>query len=77
MKFEGAFFMSVGPEGPGAPARIAECGPQFLTMIGAGSGEFIAAGDQRPLTLLSYAGIGEPTLPTAKKALFHVEEGCV
>jgi hypothetical protein len=50
--FEGAFFMPVGADGLGNPVRIASRGPQFPTMIGAGSDEFVVAGDQEPLTLL-------------------------
>jgi len=50
--FEGAFFTRVGADGLGNPVRIASRGPQFLTMTGAGTGEFIAAGDQEPLTLV-------------------------
>lgn len=50
--FEGAFFSRVGAGGLGNPVRIASPGPQFLTMTGTGTGEFIAAGDQEPLTLV-------------------------
>ena len=50
--FEGAFFLPLGPNGVGAPRRVAGRGPQFPTLVGAGDGEFIAAGDQEPLTLL-------------------------
>ena len=51
--FEGAFFLPLGPNGVGAPRRVAGRGPQFPTLVGAGDGEFIAAGDQEPLTLLN------------------------
>ena len=50
--FEGAFFVPVRPDGLGAPRRVAGRGPRFPTLIGTGSEEFIAAGDQEPLTLL-------------------------
>lgn len=50
--FEGAFFLPIGADGLGVPVRIAQRGPQFSTMTGAGADEFIAAGDQEPLTLI-------------------------
>ncbi len=50
--FEGAFFMPVGADGLGNPVPVASRGPQFQTMIGAGSDGFVVAGDQEPLTLL-------------------------
>jgi hypothetical protein len=49
--FEGAFFLPVEPDGFGKPVRIAGEGPGFLTMAGAGGGQFIAAGEG-PLTLI-------------------------
>jgi hypothetical protein len=57
--FEGAFFLPLGPDGPGAPRRVAGPGPQFPNLIGAGSDEFIAAGDQEPLTLLKLDSKGD------------------
>ena len=50
--FEGAFYLPVGADGPGDPVRISGRGPQFPTMTGTGATEFIAAGDQEPLTLV-------------------------
>lgn len=50
--FEGAFFVPVGRDGPGTPRRVAGQGTQWPTLIAAGLGEFLAAGDQEPLTLL-------------------------
>jgi hypothetical protein len=57
--FEGAFFVPVGSDGLGNPVRIANAGPQFPTLIGAGSGQFIAAGDQEPLTLVKVDASGK------------------
>jgi hypothetical protein len=56
--FEGAFFMPFEANGLGAPKRVAGQGPQFPTLVGAGSGQFIAAGDQAPLTLLKLDSTG-------------------
>jgi len=56
--FEGAFFVPVGADGLGSPVRIAGRGPQFPTMIGAGV-DFIAAGDQEPLTLVKLESSGK------------------
>jgi hypothetical protein len=56
--FEGAFFAPVAPDGLGAPKRVADRGPQFPTLIGDGAGQFIAAGDQEPLTLLKLDASG-------------------
>jgi hypothetical protein len=56
--FEGAFFVPVGGDGLGSPVRIAGRGPQFPTMIGAGA-DFIAAGDQEPLTLVKLESSGK------------------
>jgi hypothetical protein len=56
--FEGAFFVPVGRDALGAPRRIAGRGPQFPTLVGAGSGQFIAAGDQEPLTLIKLDSAG-------------------
>ena len=50
--FEGAFFIPVGSDGLGVPKRVAGQGPQYLTMVGTEADQFIAAGDQEPLTLL-------------------------
>jgi hypothetical protein len=50
--FEGAFYVPVGSDGPGDPVRVSGRGPQFPTMIGADTADFIAAGDQEPLTLM-------------------------
>jgi outer membrane protein assembly factor BamB len=55
---EAAFFLPVGSDGLGKPARISRGGPQFQTMIGIGRGEFIVAGDQEPLTLLKLDSTG-------------------
>jgi len=56
--FEGAFFLAVGASGLGVPKRVAGRGPQFPTLIGAGHGQFIAAGDQEPLTLMTLDATG-------------------
>jgi hypothetical protein len=56
--FEGAFFVPVSPDGLGAPKRVAGRGPQFPALVGAGSDQFIAAGDQEPLTLLKLGATG-------------------
>ena len=56
--FEGAFFAPVGPDGLGAPRRVSGRGPQFATLIGVGSGEFVAAGDQEPLAILKFDSTG-------------------
>jgi hypothetical protein len=56
--FEGAFFVPAGTDGLGAPIRVAQRGPQFPTLVGTGSGQFIAAGDQEPLTLMKLAADG-------------------
>jgi len=50
--FEGAFFIPVRADGLGIARRVADRGPQFPTLVGAGPDQFIAAGDQEPLTLL-------------------------
>jgi hypothetical protein len=50
--FEGAFFLPMGADGLGTARRIAGPGPQFPKLVGNGTGQFIAAGDQEPLTLL-------------------------
>ena len=50
--FEGAFFVPIGADGLGAPKRVSDAGPQFRELIAAGPDQFIAAGDQEPLTLL-------------------------
>jgi hypothetical protein len=55
---EGAFFLSMGREGLNPAKRIAGKGPQFLVLAGNGKGQFIAAGDQEPLTLLKLDAIG-------------------
>jgi hypothetical protein len=57
--FEGAFFLPVGADGLSTPVRIAGRGPQFPIMIGAGADEFIAAGDQEPLTLMKLDSSGK------------------
>jgi hypothetical protein len=57
--FEGAFFVPVGSDGLGNPVRISGRGPQIPTMIGAGGGEFLAAGDQEPLTLIKLDSTGK------------------
>jgi len=56
--FEGAFFIPVGPTGLGRPVRVAGRGPQFTAMVGVGNDEFLAAGDQSPLTLLKLNSTG-------------------
>jgi hypothetical protein len=57
--FEGAFFAPVEENGFGAPVRVAVRGPQFPAMVGAGRDEFIAAGDQEPLTLMKLDASGK------------------
>jgi outer membrane protein assembly factor BamB len=49
---EGAFFIPVGRDGLGTPKRVAGRGPQFTNLIGNRNGQFIAPGDQEPLTIL-------------------------
>ncbi len=57
--FEGAFFVPVGPDSLADPIRIANAGPQFPTLIGDGANQFIAAGDQKPLTLVKVDSSGK------------------
>ncbi len=57
--FEGAFFSPILPTGQGKPVRISRVGPQFPTLVAAGSGQFIAAGDQEPLTLIKLDASGK------------------
>lgn len=56
---EGAFFLPVGTEGLGSPVRIAGIGPQLTALLGADRGQFIAAGDQQPLTLVKLDSSGK------------------
>ncbi len=50
---EGAYFVPIGVDGLGPPVRVAaQEGPQFPHLIGDGTGQFIAIGDQEPLTLM-------------------------
>jgi hypothetical protein len=56
---EGAFFVPVEAGGLGSARRIAgRDGPQFPHLIGDGVGQFIAVGDQEPLTLLKLDATG-------------------
>ena len=56
---EGAFFVPVEAGGLGPARRIAgRDGPQFPLLIGDGAGQFIAVGDQEPLTLLKLDATG-------------------
>jgi hypothetical protein len=57
--FEGAFFAPVEESGFGAPVRVAGRGAQFQTMAGAEPDQFIAAGDQEPLTLMKLDATGK------------------
>jgi hypothetical protein len=52
LTFEGAFFVPARADGLGDARRVADRGPQFPTLVAAGPDQFIAAGDQEPLTLL-------------------------
>ncbi len=58
LTFEGAFFLPIEATGLGAAVRVSGPGPQFPDMIGFGISEFIAAGDQAPLTLLKLSSQG-------------------
>jgi hypothetical protein len=56
---EGAFFLPVGSNGLGPPIQIAPReGPQFPHLIGDGTGQFIAIGDQSPITLMKLGATG-------------------
>jgi hypothetical protein len=57
--FEGAFFLAAQSDGLGSPTRLAGRGPQFTIMVGTSSGDFIAAGDQDPLTILRLDSAGK------------------
>lgn len=57
--FEGALFFPVVPKRLLPPVRVSGRGPQFPTLVGTDSADFLAVGDQSPLTVIKIDSAGK------------------
>jgi hypothetical protein len=56
--FEGAFFLTLHNDALSVPSRISGPGPQFLELLPYVDRDYLAAGDQEPLTLVRFHADG-------------------